>query len=285
MSESKEMVKQKRNFLFYGLPLILFWIMLLPACYEPVEGCLDAAATNFDVDADDPCLDCCSYPELIVSFTHTAGEAFLSADSLYTSRTQKPYRIKDVKFYLSSFRLVDDAGNVFGVEDKVELNVLQNGVEELVELEDNFQLVRRSSSKLTFGEFRESGNFERVLFFVGVNPDANNANPNSLPDDHPLRIEPDSLHWDQQAGYIFNRTIIQPDTSSADELTIEIGSIPNLVLVDLAFAKSINRGTDTEISILIDYLEWFKGIDFEASEASIRQKIVENTEGAFSIEE
>jgi len=250
-----------------------------------VEGCLDADATNFDVDADNPCSDCCTYPELTVSFTHKAGEAFLSADSLYTSRTLKPFRIKDVKFYISNLQLVDDAGNAFGVEDKVELNVLQNGVEELVELEDNFQVVRRSSSSLTFGEFRESGNFERMLFLVGINTDANNANPNSLPDDHPLRIEPDSLHWDQQAGYIYNRAIFQADTSSVDELTIEIGSIPNLVLVDLDIEISSSRGTDTEISIVIDYLEWFKGIDFEASEQSIREKIVENTKGAFSIEE
>ena len=40
-------------------------------CYEPIEGCLDVRATNFDLNADRSCPDnCCEYPELRLKLLH-----------------------------------------------------------------------------------------------------------------------------------------------------------------------------------------------------------------------
>lgn len=33
-------------------------------CYQPIEGCLDTRATNFNAQADDDCPNCCTYPSM-----------------------------------------------------------------------------------------------------------------------------------------------------------------------------------------------------------------------------
>ncbi|MEL6925330.1 MAG: MbnP family protein, partial [Bacteroidota bacterium] len=185
------------DFLF-PIVFLFLWLFLLVGCYEPVEACLDLQATNFEVTADRACSDCCTYPTLSLSFSHKVDSNFLSNEDVYLNRVGRPYRIESVVFYISNVQLVDAAGNGYGVEDQIELLALNNGVEEWLELEDNFLLIERTTRNVTLGEFRSSGDFVGLRFFVGINAPANNANPASLPDGHPLSIGPDSLHWDQQ---------------------------------------------------------------------------------------
>ena len=261
----------------------LYLLVFSFACYEPKEDCLDVLATNFDVQADEPCPDCCQYPSLKLSIAHKAGEEFLSFDSLYTTDSIHYFLIKDLRFYLSNLQLVPRTGESLGVTNLVEMSVKTPSGNEIIEVEDNFQLVTRQSGNYTIGEILASGSFDQIQFFVGVPIEVNNADPLSLPDNHPLGPQTDTMHWNQDAGYIFNKITLQPDTSSNELKIIEIGSIPNLVSVQLPFLQDIKVGFDVSLSVEIDYLKWFKGIDFAASDAEIRQKIVENTAEAFSL--
>lgn len=43
-------------------------VSLLGSCYEPIEGCLDPLSSNFQLDADNACDDCCEYPTITVDF-------------------------------------------------------------------------------------------------------------------------------------------------------------------------------------------------------------------------
>ena len=266
--------------------LLVISLLFFAECYEPKKGCLDIDASNFDVSADIVCPDnCCVYPLLKLSIAHKAGDAFLSFDSVYTTNGINHIRIKDVRFYLTQVHLISSSGLSVGVKDSLTLTVRNAGVDEMIRVEDNFQIVSRQSSNYTVGEIRTSGNFEAIQFFVGVAFEANHADPLSLEEGHPLGIQADTMHWDQNAGYIFNKIKFQPDTSLNDIKTIEIGTPVNLVQVELPLSKTVRRGFDINIALSIDYLVWFKGIDFAASDLEIRRKIIENTPDAFSIVE
>ena len=274
------------SFVATKLHYVLFVIslLLITSCYEPKEGCLDVDATNFDVAADIACPDnCCVYPLLKLSIAHKAGDAFLSFDSIYTTNKTNRIRIKDVRFYMTQVHLISSSGASIGLRDSIELSVRNAGVDELITVEDNFKIISRESSSYTFGEIRASGELKEIQFLVGVPIEVNSANPLSVAEGHPLAIQTDTMHWDQNAGYIFNKISFQPDTSSSELKKIEIGSIANLVAVKLPITKTIRKGFDIKIAIEIDYLEWFKGIDFAASDLEIRRIIIQNTPNAFTI--
>ena len=48
----------------------VFTFIQFNSCYSPVDGCLDPEATNYSIDADNPCDDCCNLPILNVSVFH-----------------------------------------------------------------------------------------------------------------------------------------------------------------------------------------------------------------------
>ncbi|MFK7937729.1 MAG: hypothetical protein AB8G22_29700, partial [Saprospiraceae bacterium] len=60
------------TFTFYILSFIFYNICF--SCGEPKVGCLDIAATNFGADSDDPCEDCCTFPNLKIQFIHRISQ-------------------------------------------------------------------------------------------------------------------------------------------------------------------------------------------------------------------
>lgn len=48
-----------------------------------------------------------------------------------------------------------------------------------------------------------SGEYQAIRFTVGLPAEANGADPNSFPVDHPLHPQLNNLHWGWQGGYIF----------------------------------------------------------------------------------
>jgi len=82
--------------------------MFLSSCYEPIEGCLDPLSSNFQLDADNACGDCCTYPSVTLRFFPMWASIYL--DTINTLDTINSdtmlideYRLDTI--LLDSFRL------------------------------------------------------------------------------------------------------------------------------------------------------------------------------------
>ena len=84
---------------------IVVLISFLMSCYTRKEACLDVLAANYDVSADDACLDCCTYPKLKLEIQHFVKDSVYSNTTIYTNDLNQSFKILDVRFYVHAFEL------------------------------------------------------------------------------------------------------------------------------------------------------------------------------------
>ena len=288
--------RPNREFIF---ATFLCCTLLLPACYEPKEGCLDAQATNFELDADEACPNCCEYPSLQLALRHRIvlfgqEEDRFSTDSIYYDGSGQPFRFNNIRFYLSNLRLVRSDGSEAMVSDTIELDLYApSGAPRKATAEDNFLLANPLFEQTyTIGAFRESGsNFEKIRFAVGIEGIANEAIPDSLPDDYPLgRIEQAlDLHFNQDSGYVFSHIELFRDTTAADTIPVvlRIGTMPYLRVVELLLPSggyTPSDGFNTLVTLRVNYVEWFQSLNIrQDTPAQMIEKIVQNLANSFSV--
>lgn len=279
------------------LKITILFLLLgnLSACYEPKTGCLDINATNFDVEADEECcinVDdcCCNYPQLSLSIDHKLYSDSTDNFNLQTGYTleanpDQVFQVNDIKFYLTNFQLVNSStGAIANITDTIILQIvdLQTGdLNDAVAI-DNFSLIKRNGFNYQIGALDNSGDFDEIHFNIGIESPFNNTFPDDLNVTHPLSNAIDSMYNYDSFSYVFNQINLQRDTASvSSEILIEI---TELIPIQLALTEpiSIALGTDTEIKLRINYLNWFKGINFAVNtENEIKQSIVQNTANVF----
>ena len=262
------------------LGLLLLGLVILPACLQKEEACLDNRATNYDASADQACEDCCNFPSLRLEVLHRIRDTVLLNGGIYPHASPRTdsFQVNQIVFYLSELHLEWTARSE-GVINTVVVD-LQDGSTQT--LEDNFNLVSRDNGfDYTVGDYLATGSFDRISFYVGLTEIPNQAIPGSLPDGHPLA---DSMYLNDQSGYIFSRISLVPDLISGDTVIYEI-SPSEAIKVELDFPLEIELSFDVTIPLKIDYWEWLKGIDFDAEPEVIEDSIVSNMAKAFSISE
>ena len=259
-------------------------ILMIAACYEPESGCLDVEATNFDASADDPCPDCCTYPSLNFEIKHVFGDTVLPFGTPFTLDSIHYFRLTNWRFYLSGLKLIA-AGDTIGVLDTISLVLDENGLISKELVEDNYAIASRSIFSVNMGTIRFSGFVDDIRFQVGLDAQSNQTAADSMPSGHPLAAQTDSMFFDVDRGYIFNKIQFQRDTiTGSDTTTLEIGTDASLVVLDFPFNQSITKGDNITINLQLDYKLWLKGINFVAdSDENIISKIVVNTPEAFSL--
>ncbi|MCB0636635.1 MAG: hypothetical protein KDC54_08460, partial [Lewinella sp.] len=143
--------------------IIFLAILPLTGCYEPEQGCLDARATNFSLDADEACADCCTYPELKVRFTHRWETADTSlafqTSSVYRDGMGQPFRFQRLRFYWSEVVLLRVGTGPLAPTDSVEIGYVQGADTSLIRVLDNFALATAGASATTVsvGEVQPEG--------------------------------------------------------------------------------------------------------------------------------
>lgn len=289
----KERIEDNRSSILLVVVWLSFFLFSLPGCYEPIEGCLDAAAANFDIDADEPCADCCIFPTLKLNFEHkyVKGDRvdnLVFSDSVYHDVNGHPFGLNSIRFYLSDLRLVRSNGTEVGVEDQLNLGIWTSNLDTMqVNIEDNFTLADPDVfGTKELGRIRTSGQFDRLRFKIGLSDVPNSAVVNAFPDellDHPLARE--DMYWDFDRGYIFSRIELTRDTAESTTPTIlEIGTAQNLVTVDLSIAFEALEGFNIQVTLRIDYSKWFENLDIQNDTESILiEKIVANLANSFSL--
>jgi hypothetical protein len=283
---------QLRNYKTKGVILmVVLAVLVLSGCYEPKEGCLEVEATNFDVSADNPCDACCEFPKLILEVKHQVVLP-TQPDTIFGFVYGKAYpapfdtthffKISRSRFFISNVRLVDKDGNETGVTDTIELEI-PAGVFRVVE--NNFAKIDRDIFQpRTLGVTPANGTFEQVRFVMGLENDFVQLHPASVPEGHPLSNKGDTLIYKAGLGYVSNLLIFRKDTLS-DTSPLELRMTePVQITLPLATTFSTKKGFDIKLTLSVDYLAWWQGVDLKQDDpATIRAKIVQNLPKAFSI--
>lgn len=273
------------------LVFVLFTSGYFMACYQEEEGCLDVRATNFDVSADLPCLDCCDYPSLKFVFQHRAVFAqdtqVLSYDSSYAipDFPAVPFRIERIQYYLSDIELLEAGGGSIRVTDSVELCDNQFLNPDCSERIDDFILVERSRpTSYTIGGIQATGTITGVRFKVGVGNEVRYTDPAVLPDIHPLALLGDSTNWENQEGYRSMVFRYFPDTlATTDSLLVNIYE-PVTVELDLSIPFQVVAGSDISVTLFVDYLSWLSGINMSSVEPEeVAANIASNLSNSFAL--
>ena len=279
----------------------LSFIVLLGSCYTPIDGCLNIDATNYDASADEPCDDCCVFPNLNLKITHsvTIKGAFgqdsvinHSADSTFSNFNDNFFQIKGIEFYLSDFQLVLMDGSIAEVEEEMTFMIYESGASQTSKdttVKDDFVLVSRSSFNYTIGEFRNPGTFMELRFSVGIDEGLSSINSDTLADTHPLSSENMMCFGTRDSGFVYQEFSLVKDTlTNPTEVEVfQMGKeIANSVQVILPLFGVLEPGFDSEIPLKVNYTKWLKGIDFTTNDVeTIKSKIVSNTAEAFEIGE
>jgi len=263
----------------------------LGGCFTDVEGCLDLAATNFDVNADKACMGCCEFPELTLAFQHRALPAY-KPDTSFSFKYDTPYSVfpdtshkftvQRIRFFISNFKLVKENGEEVGVLDSLELEA-PAGMNVVVE--DNFAKVDRDIFQANkIGSFVTQGVFRKIRFTLGLAPELLNTDPESVPAGHPLSVEQDSINFENGIGYIPLLIQLKKDVFPAAPSTKFKIFEPLQVDLKLQEPFEMKVGFNLAVSLQINYLAWFAGVDFvNDDDVQIQNKIAQNLEGSFSV--
>ena len=100
--------------------VLLLLATLTYSCYEPVEGCLDIAAVNFNASADEDC--CCEYPTLRIQLIQRFETLVDLSAKAYTNNLGQVFRLDNAVLYLHRFSF-SQLGNTYPVTDSLALQV------------------------------------------------------------------------------------------------------------------------------------------------------------------
>ncbi len=282
-----------------SLILTLLILFVFSGCYEDQEGCLDIRATNFDPSADVYCSDvpvedCCNYPNLQLQLQHRVElpdtiYRLVYNDSVYYDAVGQPFRIQNIQYYLSNFELIRADGSILRINETVEIDLNQTGDPELVTFIPDWLLVNAGISPvLTIGDFRETGQFDKLRFDVGLYADLNRLNPLDFAAGNPLAVQTDTMYNFQDGRYYYTKTSFFQDTVATDTIPrvvttdINQGTVP--VEIDLPNDFNHLEGFNLLLTLRVDYLSWFSNVDVRNdTEAQIAEKFVQQLADAYSL--
>ncbi len=264
---------------------LLLSVMLCASCFDPKEGCLDIAATNFDASADEDC--CCSYPGLIFSVDQKWDTLPFRRDSVFALDNGKLIRLHDVLLYLSDFQM-EKNGSVFKNSDTIQLEVYpKTGKDTLKEVFLNdFELISLDNSTANTGVFRTAGQFDALQFRFGLSNDANRVIARKVRLGHPLRQGADSLWLSPTQGYALIKVLLSPDTtrnSPRDSVLLTRADLGDLFFRQTGSFTS-ELGYDFRLKMNIDLKKLLGKTNWSIPDKTQWKKdIIANLPGAFSV--
>ena len=280
-----------RKFDWKVIVFFLFIALSFTGCFDPEEGCLDANARNYAIDADRACTDnCCEYPELQIDFQHKvfvggASQNINFGDSVYVDGGGNPFSLVNLQYYLSNIHLVRSDGSTVGILDSVSFETASN---EPLTVEDNIILVNPEDfGSQIIGSFNGSSDYVGIRFNIGLTESFNQADTLDFTSDHPLAPQENNMYLGAEEGYIFNRIelLTNPSVDTINKV-LEISGTESLVTLEFPANFFLDKGFNMKLVLLVDYLNWFNQLDLIADEEEvIKQTIVNNLANSFSLVE
>lgn len=262
---------------------LVFWLAitlifsLIIGCVQDKEGCLDPAATNFDVGADDPC--CCTYPDWDFNFLARNDSIVFFYDSLLLNRGMDSLVIHSFDFYLSNFELRNDLGNWVAIDDSLELT---DGTSTYF-VKDDIVIVNRLVTSSSLGIFSQPGTFDQLRYNLGLTQPMSEAMRDSIELGHPLNQEEPLLY--EQDNYLSVKVSYSYGPGLSIRDTVSIPALGNMQENTIDMYQSFPLGFDIALTLKVDYALWFDGINpLIDSKADIIQKLLFNSQNAIILD-
>lgn len=274
--------------------LFALFLSFLFGCYEPTEGCLEINASNFNVLADDPCEKCCELPQLTISILNRLSQAdsteSFRINQWYPSGTDS-FLISGLHFYLSDIQLVTQSGDTKTSIDSSEIFFLENSMDtQEISITNDIAFFKRGfAESKTLGDFLPGGTYSQFEFRFGLPEERLTTLPQKTSNSHPLGYQRDSLNY-SNGSYVLCRIDFVTDTSKLDtpsaiQIThadVENTDLANLFVLDANY--TLSTGFDTKLTLRLDFLNWVEDVDWNESNEDIKNKIIRNIPGSFSLE-
>ncbi|NNE28024.1 MAG: hypothetical protein HKN16_00205 [Saprospiraceae bacterium] len=240
-----------------GKHSVLLLLLGLLSCYERQEGCLDLLANNFDATADDPCVDCCTYPDLEVQVKNRLDTLVYSPATLVSNGLGDSFLIIKAGLLLSDFKLENDTGFA-EVIDREDFSLFDGTG--TIELKDDFlDVATDKGNTRTAGEIKTQGLISGFQVHIGLDASIPALMPGELSDSHPLGSE--GGFWEQDQQYSAGFLEILYDTISMDTIRYTLPVSTGFVF-NPDTTMDIEYGSDISLKLTLDYLAWTQGINF-----------------------
>ena len=261
----------------YLYPSVFLGFLLFTQCQEPVKGCLDARATNFDVTAAKPCEDdCCVFPSLKVQIDYAFDTFNFNFKTPYKFGTDSISFISS-QFYMSNIRLIKNDSTKATVID----SILLFRERDTLRVPNYYALIGKNNGfEALLGKFNQVSVYSKVSFNIGLDIEASKTVPSKMLSSSPLSIKSDSMYITSEKQYIFNKMTIVRASKPKDTLQFMIKTLKPMELKGTTNLV-LKEGFDAIIPLKIDYKKWLEGVNFSDPVNSIEQKIVNNTDKAF----
>lgn len=221
-------------------------------CNTRIEGCLQANAENFDLNAERPCDGCCLYPSMGLSLTQKWGDRnFTNGDTLYDIHGA-PYKILDLKYFLSSWVWHDTEGNYITV-DSVEASC----DEDILGFTTDNLIIDSRQFVYNLGTIRESPLIDSLQFALGLYQDFSCLDTSDT--DTPFSLTNQSPLWNAETGKLeMIRLILQ---LSLDQETTDTIFVTTNDITRLGYILQLKPGTDARFDLTVDYAQWFNDVN------------------------
>lgn len=261
--------------------LTLFAFLLATAsCYEPVQGCLDRAALNFDLDADEACPDnCCTYPQLTLEIRNRWGAdgPDVSSEELYQAAGGQAFFLDRLRYYWSEPQLIQEDGSTLQPVDSVEADIRVGSDTVMTFVRDGIVLIDATQGTISraVGTFRPEGDFIAIRVRLGLAPSYTAVLPGSLTSTHPLAFQPGRLYFGRDTGYAQLKLAYTPEGQlDSTTVTTFADATPLLIDIPVPGIASLPPGNNIRIVIEANYELLFSGLDLSASPEVLGSELV-----------
>jgi len=230
---------------------ILFWICG-SGCNTRIQGCLDVNAENFDLEAERDCDGCCTYPSMLLSLSQKWNEEnFTNDDTLYDINL-KPYKIQDLRYFLTTWAWRDTEG-IWMTVDSIDADC---DASTLTYTPDN-AIVDTRKFLYTLGTIRQAPTIDSIRFAFGLTQDfscldeENAATPPELTSQSPL--------WNPASSSLETLRLIVQRTLGSE--VFDTLYIDTQVDIGLGYDLQFRKGFDTQLDLSVNYAMWFSAVD------------------------
>jgi hypothetical protein len=195
--------------------------------------------------------------------------------------------IENLSFILSDFHLVGDDNREIPSLDSIQIRTITSLKDSVFYTFTNSFLTGNPDffQKRKVAAIFHSGNgVKGIKFQLGLNSIVSPLNPSHFPTGHPLANNQNYL-FQRDKGYLFAHANVRWKDLSKNFPSnfILFGNEFNQV-IELPVISNIRAGFHQEVTIEVDYAEWFRWIDFSKdSPEVIRKKWFKNLANSFKV--
>lgn len=156
------------------------------------------------------------------------------------------FMVDRLEYYISTFSIIHDGGQVTPIEDLYVLVDLTTDV---------------SATEIDLGDF-DVQNIEGVNFYFGIDKITNHEDPSMWPSDHPLAPKFPSMHWGWAAGYRF--IALEGLSGPSIDQNLQFHCIGDEFFKKLSFPVTMSGADSYTIEIDAEYTKLLSQIDISS---------------------